>query len=475
MQPDISMYVFLELGAYALGIAHFACTIVLLIRWAILRTARTRGRIIRPDMHKYVSVRYPMSFKVLALFVIGGYVLAVFPAGVYFIAREIIEEIGQDINPLIPAGIAAGVGLLILIAIARVPMCHKEVSATVDSRGLTIEYKDGERTTIGVRGYKGYIGETKKHAFRLAYEGEDGKDTYVYLPFLSANDAIAVGKDLNTLRDHGYIEPPKNADARAAAPVRTAEETKKIQEKLAYTEPINSGAKIEDTDKYRAYLEDVLKKIPFDTRDNIIKLVAKGDKAEAMRVCQRASGEGLRIAMDLFSNYLMFPNLKYFSCRIYVQVADRESIRKSFKEYNELYTDPDKCYISAEGDLDSNWHYIELSPSAADPTGFTFAEFMNILIWMSELTFNIFAYGEPNNTYPGMGNNAIDKVGDWTNTMPFYAVPDRNDELTESVLGIMNSKQFRFVFTELDVSYKGEVAPGFDFESYIYQNHKVRV
>ena len=170
------MYVFLELGAYALGIAHFACTIVLLIRWAILRTARTRGRIIRPDMHKYVSVRYPMSFKILALFVIGGYVLVVFPAGVYAIASVIIEEIGQDINPLIPAGIAAGIGLLILIAIARAPMCHKEVSATVDSRGLTIEYKDGERTTIGVRGYKGYIGETKKHAFRLVYEGEDGKD-----------------------------------------------------------------------------------------------------------------------------------------------------------------------------------------------------------------------------------------------------------------------------------------------------------
>lgn len=100
---------------------------------------------------------------------------------------------------------------------------------------------------------------------------------------------------------------------------------------------------------------------------------------------------------------------------------------------------------------------------------------MNILIWMSELTFNIFAYAKPNNTYPGMGTSALDKVGDWTNTMPFYAVPDRNDELTESVLGIMNSKQFRFVFTELDVSYKGEVAPNFDFESYIYQNHKVRI
>ena len=49
--------------------------------------------------------------------------------------------------------------------------------------------------------------------------------------------------------------------------------------------------------------------------------------------------------MDLFSNYLMFPNLKYFSCRIYVQIADRESIRKSFKEYNELYRLGTQCEI----------------------------------------------------------------------------------------------------------------------------------
>lgn len=426
-------------------------------------------------MHKYASITYPRSFKVLALIVIGGYLLVIIPAIVGVFAWAIFEN-----DPVIPVAVTALLGLCALIALARAPLSHKESSATVDSRGLTIEYKDGEKKTIGVRGYKGWLGQTKKHGFRLIYEGEDGKDEYVYLPFLSERDAILVGNDLITLRDHGYIEPPKNnpnpvqAAAPVSIPVRTPEETQKINEKLAYTTPINAGGKIDDEEKYRAYLEDVLKKIPFEMRDRIIKLTLQGKKAEAMRECQRASGEGLKIASDLFGNYLMFPNLKYFTCRLYVK-SDGESIRKSFKDYNEIYTDPDKCYISSEGDLGDGWHYIELSAATSNPEDFTFAEYMNILIWMSDLTFDVFAYAKSNNTYPGPGNSAVDKIGEWTNTMPFYAAIDKNDQLSESVTGIMNGKVFRFVVTELDTSYKQEVASGFDYEAYIYSNHKVRI
>ena len=475
MKSEYAFYYLLELIPYALGIAHFACTIVLLIRFAILRSARSRERVIRSDMHKYASVRYPKSVKVLTLIVVGGYLLAIIPAVVYGFCM------GFDRDPLIPVAFALVIGLCGTVGIAMAPMCHKEVSATVDSRGLTIEYQDGETKTIGVRGYKGYICETKKQAFRLAYEGENGKDEYVYLPFLSANDAIAVGKDLNALRDQGCIEPPKKNVTQAEAvkpvaiPVRTPEETQKIKEKLEYTNPINSGAKIDDQAKYRNYLEDVLKKIPLEKREQIIKLVQQGKKAEAMRECQRASGEGLRIASDLFGNYFTFPDLKYFTCRIYAKIVDSEYMRKSFKEYNEIYTDPDKCYISAEGDLDNNWHYIELSASPVCPDEFTFAEFMNILIWMSELTYSVFAYAKPNNTFPGNGNSAIDRVGAWANMLPFYAEPDRNDQLTESCFGIMNEREFRFVVTELAVSYKNEATPGFDIESYIYQQQKVKV
>lgn len=202
MQSQYSLYILLELLPYALGTAHFACTMVLLIRWAILRTARSVNRIIRPDMHKYGSVTYPKSFKVLAVIVIGGYLLVIIPAIVWAIVMAL-----TDLDPRIAAAITAALGLIGLIALIRAPLSHKEVSATVDARGLTIEDKDGEKNTIGVRGYKGYICQTKKQAFRLIFEGEDGKEEYVYLPFLSERDAIAVGKDLNNLRDCGSIEP----------------------------------------------------------------------------------------------------------------------------------------------------------------------------------------------------------------------------------------------------------------------------
>ena len=393
MRPEYLYYFASDFVLCGLGAAHFACTIVLLIRWAILRSARSRNRALQSDTHKHAPAQYPKSFKVLAYIVIGGYLLVIIPAIVWAVALALHAS-----NPLMPSIIAAVIGFIGFAVLISMPLSHKESAATVDSRGPATGFKDG---------------------------------------------------------------------------VRTPEERKKIEEKIAYTGPINAGGEIDDKAKYRDYLEDVLSKIPFEKRDEIIKLVLKGDKLEAMRVCQRATKEGLRITTDLFSNYLMFPNLKYFNCRIYVKIADSSKIRESFREYNGIYTGPDKCYISAERDLGDNWHYIELSPATSDPVDFSFEEFMNILIWMGGLTRDVFAYAKPNNTYPGMGRSAADKVGDWTNTEPFYAEPDRNDKLTESCVGIMNGKEFRFVVTELEVSYKKEISSGPDIESYISKKHRV--
>ena len=393
MRPEYLYYFASDFVLCGLGAAHFACTIVLLIRWAILRSARSRNGALQSDTHKHAPVQYPKSFKVLAYIVIGGYLLVIIPAIVWAVALTLRAS-----NPLMPSIIAAVIGFIGFAALISMPLSHKESAATVDSKGPATGFKDG---------------------------------------------------------------------------VRTPEERKKIEEKIAYTGPINAGGEIDDKAKYRNYLEDVLSKIPFEKRDEIIKLVLKGDKLEAMRVCQRATKEGLRISTDLFSNYLMFPNLKYFNCRIYVKIADSDKIRESFREYNRSYTDPDKCYISAERDLDDNWHYIELSPATSDPEDFSFEEFMNVLIWMGDLTHDVFAYAKPNNTYPGMGRSAADKVGDWTNTEPFYAEPDRNDKLTESCIGIMNGREFRFVVTELEVSYKKEISSGTDIESYISKKHRM--
>lgn len=393
MRPEYLYFFASDFVLCGLGAAHFACTIVLLIRWAILRSARSRNGALQSDTHKHAPVQYPKSFKVLAYIVIGGYLLVIIPAIVWAVALALHAS-----NPLMPSIIAVIIGFIGFAVLISMPLSHKESAVTVDSRGPATGFKDG---------------------------------------------------------------------------VRTPEERKKIEEKIAYTGPINAGGEIDDKAKYRDYLEDVLSKIPFEKRDEIIKLVLKGDKLEAMRVCQRATKEGLRISTDLFSNYLMFPNLKYFNCRIYVKIADSDKIRESFREYNGIYTGPDKCYISAERDLGDNWHYIELSPATSDPVDFSFEEFMNILIWMGGLTRDVFAYAKPNNTYPGIGRSAADKVGDWINTEPFYAEPDRNDKLTESCVGIMNGKEFRFVVTELEVSYKKEISSGPDIESYISKKHRV--
>ena len=393
MRPEYLYFFASDFVLCGLGAAHFACTIVLLIRWAILRSARSRNGALQSDTHKHAPVQYPKSFKVLAYIVIGGYLLVIIPAIVWTVALALHAS-----NPLMPSIIAVIIGFIGFAVLISMPLSHKESAVTVDSRGPATGFKDG---------------------------------------------------------------------------VRTPEERKKIEEKIAYTGPINAGGEIDDKAKYRDYLEDVLSKIPFEKRDEIIKLVLKGDKLEAMRVCQRATKEGLRISTDLFSNYLMFPNLKYFNCRIYVKIADSDKIRESFREYNGIYTGPDKCYISAERDLGDNWHYIELSPATSDPVDFSFEEFMNILIWMGGLTRDVFAYAKPNNTYPGIGRSAADKVGDWINTEPFYAEPDRNDKLTESCVGIMNGKEFRFVVTELEVSYKKEISSGPDIESYISKKHRV--
>ena len=69
---DRTIFFLSEVIPYLFWMAHFVCTIVLLIRWAVLRTARSKDRIIRPDKHRYAAVTYPKSFKVLALIVIAA-------------------------------------------------------------------------------------------------------------------------------------------------------------------------------------------------------------------------------------------------------------------------------------------------------------------------------------------------------------------------------------------------------------------
>ena len=107
MRPEYLYYFASDIVLCGLGAAHFACTIVLLIRWAILRSARSRNGALQSDTHKHAPVQYPKSFKVLAYIVIGGYLLVIIPAIVWAVALALHAS-----NPLMPSIIAAVIGFI---------------------------------------------------------------------------------------------------------------------------------------------------------------------------------------------------------------------------------------------------------------------------------------------------------------------------------------------------------------------------
>ena len=201
---------------------------------------------------------------------------------------------------------------------------------------------------------------------------------------------------------------------------------------------------VNDPIRYRAYLENVLSQISFNKKDQIIRTVIKGDKAEAMRECQRTTKEGLRVVKDLMADYLIFPNLKYFSSRIYIKDATRADIEDSLREYGEIYTDTSSgnAYIGAVYGTD--WNYVEFYAAVTDPASFTFDIFLNLVIWMSQKSNTIFAYAKPNQTAPTLDGSALAAVGAWADITPFYATIDTDDSLGESCVGVLNNKNFRF-------------------------------
>lgn len=60
-----------------------------------------------------------------------------------------------------------------------------------------------------------------------------------------------------------------------------------------------------DAEKYAAYLEDILAKIPEDKKNEIISLVHDNRKLEAISECRKLTGEGLKVAKDLVEVYLV--------------------------------------------------------------------------------------------------------------------------------------------------------------------------
>ena len=80
---------------------------------------------------------------------------------------------------------------------------------------------------------------------------------------------------------------------------RIAEQRQKDVEAFAQAqqELVNDGP------RYKAYLENVLAKLPDTEKEKISELVRQGRKIAAIKEAREYTGEGLRIAKDLVERY----------------------------------------------------------------------------------------------------------------------------------------------------------------------------
>ncbi|MCR4585347.1 MAG: hypothetical protein K5686_06435 [Lachnospiraceae bacterium] len=226
-------------------------------------------------------------------------------------------------------------------------------------------------------------------------------------------------------------------------------------------------ALVNDPVRYRQYLEGVLARIPLENKFQLTTMFKNGQKAEAMREAQRISREGLRVVKDLCENYLIFPDLKYFTPRIYIKDASRLDIEASLRDYDGIYQgmNASSAYIGAI--YGTEWNYVEFSYTIS------FDTFLNLLIWMSQKSQTIFAYAKPNGMTPPADSSAVGEVGNWADRRPFYATPDPYDGRGESCTGILNNKSFRFNVPGMTITYGDALQEGFDIEAYLKNTYNV--
>lgn len=473
-------YVLLYLVTFIVPALYFVIVMVSLIFWAVERGRPYIPNEMFPDRHIYYPIRHTKKVKVMFIIDGIGVLCVMFPLFIALCASAM-----ADADPWIVGGISAAVGLLILFGLTRIPWGSDVECVITDMQGLTIKRTEKmEKYSISM--YQGYTNGGKSNPFKLIFRNIDGSENYIYLPFLAAGDPINVGKDLNEVRNKGHLyqfpnpaygNPVQNIPIAKANPSQVNPppvDNGKAEALLAMNE---QNKLIADKERYRPYLENVLSRIPYNKKDEFIRRNLKGENIVVFRECQRLVGESLAIVRDLIGDYLTFPNLKYFTSRIYIENVPRWDIEEHLRDYGEIYTDvnPTSALLSVNDVYGTDWRYIEFSAALTNPESFTFDIFINILLWMSEKTRRIFAYAKPNWTAPKLGDNPSDKIGAWANITPFYAVPDITDDLGESCIGILNGKEFRFVVPEMTISYKKDIEADFNMETFIKDRYKVRV
>ena len=295
----MNTYYIQELLTYTLGTVLSVVFFVLLIVTGAM-FARQKNTTSKPneylsDRLVFYSCGYTKKLKVIALITFSGYLVILPTAIAYEIGRVYLDD-----KAWIAALIAFGIGLLIMILIGRQPFCFKESCLIIDEQKVTVKYKDGEKEdkVCYVSQYDHYCVETRNKPARLVFAGYEGEEV-LSLHFLRSNDAVTAGKMVEFIKKNGRVPVVQQVASKLEAQQRIAEQRQKDVEAFAQAqqELVNDGP------RYKAYLENVLAKLPDTEKEKISELVRQGRKIEAIKEAREYTGEGLRIAKDLVERY----------------------------------------------------------------------------------------------------------------------------------------------------------------------------
>ncbi len=434
---------------YILGlllvIAYIAIFMATLVLWVVQRTTPVKPNEFYTDHQVFYPCGHTKKFKVLALITIAGFVI-----GIPTFLGALIGDLAMG-NKVVPAAIAFAVGVVLMVLIGRLPFRHGEESLTIDAQRLTIKYLDPSKdnAVYYVSRYVRFMPETKHVAARLIFDGGDGEEE-MSLHFLRGTDAVTVAKMVDFIKRNGRIPVVQNVQH---APTQQQFVERRKAEAEVKKAASAQNELVNDYRRYPRYLEDVLtSKLTYEKRMKYSDMIQNGEKNEAVRDCQRTCGEGLRIVVDLVERYLTFPDLRMYSSRIYMTGCSGEQIRESLDNYCSIYTEP--VFNSAPSIFevnDTSWMLVEVDCK--------FTDYINLVLWLSDLDSQLFAYAKP-----------------FKEDMPFvYAVPDKTDRNGETCVVYKADASWKFNVPELLFKWVEPLPPEFDIKQRIKEKHGIEV
>ena len=295
----MNMYYLEELLAYVLGtvlsVTFFALLIITGAMFARQKNTTSKPNEYLADRLVFYSCGYTKKLKVIAMITFSGYLVILPTAIAYGVGRAYLED-----RAWIVALIAFGIGLLIMFLIGRQPFCFKESCLIIDEQKVTVKYKDGEKEDkiCYVSQYDHFSRETRNLPPKLIFAGYEGEEI-LSLHFLRSNDAVTAGKMVEFIKKTGRVPVVQQVASKQEAQQKIAERYQKDVEAFAKEQQ----ELVNDTPRYKSYLEKVLDKIPDAEREKIAELVRQGRKIEAIKEAREYTGEGLRIAKDLVDRY----------------------------------------------------------------------------------------------------------------------------------------------------------------------------